>query len=313
MPRNITAAMLLTVFSITTLSGFTANAKDADTGITPDDIAGQWHGSRGDIAITLSWDGKREHLKLRQSYSNPGRGVAAALVPLQNKETGCIDLRLDSYSRSEGRQSAIIATIKRDSSGTLRLSVLARVKKLDTNVRVVKDVPLQPVDRSSEVDIFDSVQQNSDYRVSLLSVTKGVAFLDSQKLVSDGGRTPGNNVVPWMRVATVIEKLTDKEEPWGFKAEGADGTELPGKLRIETNGHIHTSRISGLAEMDLHYPPLRHAIFPTESPKGASPKSKVYLFTLSGKIQQSETVTFRFWFGNGADRRELVFQGVPLP
>lgn len=43
--------------------------------------------------------------------------------------------------------------------------------------------------RKSEIDTFDSVQQNSDYRVSLLGVTKGVAFLNSQELVSDGGRT----------------------------------------------------------------------------------------------------------------------------
>ncbi|GAA4453134.1 hypothetical protein [Novipirellula rosea] len=167
--------------------------------------------------------------------------------------------------------------------------------------------------RKSEIDTFDSVQQNSDYRVSLLGVTKGVAFLDSQELVSDGGRTPGNKVVPWMRVATVIEKLTDKEEPWGFKAEGADGTDLLGKISIATNGPTHTTRSRGLAEMDLDFPPLHAAIFPTETPKGSSPKSKVYLFTLSGKIHKFETVTFRFWFGNDADRRELVFQGVPLP
>jgi hypothetical protein len=165
----------------------------------------------------------------------------------------------------------------------------------------------------SEIGTFDSVRQDSDYRVSLLSVTKGVAFLDSQELVSVGGRTPGNNVVPWMRVATVIEKLTDKEEPWGFKAEGADGTDLVSKISIATDGHSHTTRSRGLAEMDLDFPPLQGSIFPTETPKGSSPQSKAYLFTLSGKIQKSETVTFRFWFGNEADRRELVFQGVPLP
>lgn len=167
--------------------------------------------------------------------------------------------------------------------------------------------------QKSEIDTFAAVQQNSDYRVSLLGVTRGVAFLDTQELVVDGGRAPGNQAVPWMRVATVIERLTGRDEPWGFQAEAADGTDLVGKISIETNGHTHTTRSRSLAEMKLPYPPIHAAIFPTDTPKGTSPNAKVYLFTLSGKIRKSETVTFRFWFGDEADRRELVFQGVPLP
>jgi len=165
----------------------------------------------------------------------------------------------------------------------------------------------------AEINTFDSVQQNRDYRVSLLGVTKGVAFLDSQELVSDDGRAPGNNAVPWMRVATVIEKLTDKEEPWGFKAEAADGKQLLAKIDTAKNGKTSTTRSRSLAEMDLGFPSLHHVIFPTETPKGLRSKSKVYLFTLSGRIRNSETATLRFWFGNEADRRELVFQSVPLP
>ena len=165
----------------------------------------------------------------------------------------------------------------------------------------------------SEIATYKSVQQNKDYRVSLLNVTKGIAFLDSQELINDGGRAPGKNAVPWMRVVTVIEKLTDQDEPWGFRAESADGKELVGKIRIERNSHVFGSRTSGIAEMDLHSSPLRAAIFPAETPKGSSPKSKVYLFTLSGKIQESDTVTFRFSFGDEGDRRELVFKNVPMP
>lgn len=117
-----------------------------------------------------------------------------------------------------------------------------------------------------------------------------------------------------MRVTTVIEKLTNKNEPWGFKAETADGTEFVGNINIEWNdGHVIGSSSSGIAEMDLHYPPLRHAIFPAETPKGSSPKTKVYLVTLSGKIHESDTVTFRFSFGDEGDRRELVFKNVPMP
>lgn len=167
--------------------------------------------------------------------------------------------------------------------------------------------------QQSEIPAFGSVRQNDDYRISLLGVTRGIAFLKTQELVSDGGRAPGNNAVPWMRVATVIKKLTDKDDPWGFKAETADGTEVPGKLRVQTNGHIHTSHSRGLEEMDLQFPPLRAAIFPTEPPQGSSPETKVYLFTLSGRMQESDTVTFRFWFGGDGDRRELVFKNVPMP
>ena len=167
--------------------------------------------------------------------------------------------------------------------------------------------------RKSEIATFESVQQDKDYRVSLLGVTKGIAFLDSQELINDGGRPPGKNAVPWMRVTTVIEKLTNKNEPWGLKAETADGTEFVGKIRIEKDGQVFGTRTSGLAEMDLIFPPLRTAIFPAETPKGSSPKTKVYLFTLSGKIQESDTVTFRFSFGDEGDRRELVFKNVPMP
>ena len=64
--------------------------------------------------------------------------------------------------------------------------------------------------QKSEIATFESVQQDKDYRVTLLGVTKGIAFLESQELINDGGRPPGKNAVPWMRVVTVIENLTDK-------------------------------------------------------------------------------------------------------
>ena len=168
--------------------------------------------------------------------------------------------------------------------------------------------------RKSEIATFESVQQNKDYRVSLLGVTKGIAFVDSQELIGDGGRPPGKNAVPWMRVVTIIEKLTDKNESMGFTAETADGKELVGKVRIESNGRVFTSRARGNAEMDCDFPPLRAATFPVGLPKGLNAKtSKVHAFTLSGKFQPSETVVLRFSFGDAKDRRELVFNNVPLP
>tara|TARA_R110002095_G_scaffold189660_1_gene167280 strand:+ start:2865 stop:3455 length:591 start_codon:yes stop_codon:yes gene_type:complete len=167
----------------------------------------------------------------------------------------------------------------------------------------------------SEIATFESVQQDKDYRVTLLGVTKGIAFVDSQKPINDGGRPPGKNAVPWMRVVTVIENLTDKDEPWGFSAETADGKELVGEIKWKTNGRVFESRTSGaIAEMDYNYPPLRFATFPVGMPEVVNEKkSKVYSFTLSGKLPHSETAVLRFSFGDANNRRELVFKGVPLP
>lgn len=168
--------------------------------------------------------------------------------------------------------------------------------------------------RKSEIAAFQSVQQNKDYRIHLLGVTKGIAFLDTQEMVGDGDRSPGKNAVPWMRVATVIEKLTDKDEPLGFTTETNDGTELVGKIRIESNGRVGKHRSGGTAEMDFDSPPLRAATFPTGIPKGLdAKKAKVYIFTLSGKFQSVETMLLRFSFGSESNRRELVFKRVPLP
>lgn len=168
--------------------------------------------------------------------------------------------------------------------------------------------------QKSEIATFESVQQNKDYRVSLLGVTKGIAFVDSQEPIGDGGRPPGKNVVPWMRVVTVVERLTDKNEPMSFRAETADGKELVGKVRIESNGRVFTSRARGHATMDCEFPRLRAATFPVGLPEGLNAKtSKVYAFTLSGTFQPSETVVLRCSFGNAENRRDVVFNHVPLP
>ncbi|MFI4849787.1 MAG: hypothetical protein ACIAZJ_11860 [Gimesia chilikensis] len=168
--------------------------------------------------------------------------------------------------------------------------------------------------RKSEIATFESVQQNRDYRVSLLGITQGIAFVDSQAPIDDGGRAPGNNVVPWMRVVTVIETLTDKDETWGFSAETADGKPLVGKVRIEANGRVIGSRSNGIIEMDCNFPQLPAATFPVGLPLDLNEQqSKVYSFTLSGKFQPAETAVLRFTFGDAKHRRELVFDDVPLP
>ncbi len=56
------------------------------------------------------------------------------------------------------------------------------------------------------------------------------------------------------------------------------------------------------------------ATFPVGMPEVLNAKkSKVYVCTLSGKFQPSETVVLRYSFGDANNRRELVFKDVPLP
>lgn len=168
--------------------------------------------------------------------------------------------------------------------------------------------------RKSEIATFESVQQNKVYRVSLLGITQGIAFVDSQALIDEGDRPPGNNAVPWMRVVAVIEKRTNKDETWGFSAETTDGKPLVGKVRIEANGRVIGSRSNGITEMDCDAPQLPAATFPVGLPQDLNEQqSKVYSFTLSGKFQPAETVVLRFTFGDLKNRRELVFDDVPLP
>ena len=168
--------------------------------------------------------------------------------------------------------------------------------------------------QKSAIEKFQSVQQDGDRRISLLSITKGVAFLDSQKLIADGWRPHGENMVPWMQVAVAIEQLSDKSEPMGFDVETPDGKELVGKLKVEMDGHVITSRSRGITELDSDSPQIRRATFPSKPPASIQTRDpKVFLFTMSGKFQETETVTLRFWFGDKKDRRELVFKDVPTP
>ncbi len=71
--------------------------------------------------------------------------VAASLVPLENKKTGAVDLRLD-YRNTTGSYSANIATIKRNKEGKLTLSILAKAAEISPDWRPVVGIPLKRVD-----------------------------------------------------------------------------------------------------------------------------------------------------------------------
>ncbi len=93
-----------------------------------------------------------------------------------------------------------------------------------------------------------------------------------------------------------------------------DGKPLVGKVRIAANGRVIGSRSNGISEMDCDTPRLPAATFPVGLPQDLNEQqSKVYCFTLSGKFQPAETVVLRFTFGDANNRRELVFDDVPLP
>ena len=307
---------------------FSVSLATADEPMKLHDITGDWHvtalESRGRADSGVSFAGMRYRFAKDTWTTWTGKTTPAGLSgkpPLKVKYT--IDdthrPRQINMVLETGEGKRTMPAIYKIESGKLYICMGRedRPKVFATdgtkNLCYVAERTKSDEPRTSAIGLFESTQQNDDYRVTLLGVTKGVAFLDSQVLVAGGGRSHGKNVVPWMRVTTVIEKLTNKNELQGFAAETDDGTEFVGEIDTEINGNVAGGRASGTEEMDLNSPPLRGAIFPAEKPNGTSPKTKVFLYTLSGKIPESDTVTFRFSFGAEGDRRELVFKNVPMP
>lgn len=142
-----------------------------------------------------------------------------------------------------------------------------------------------------------------DYRVTLLGITKGIAFLDSKNRVTDDGRSCGKNAVPWARVAVMIERPGEEDGPWRFELQTADDQKV-----------VQSVKLAGITEIDLDFPRLAAAIFPTSPPEVDSPeRAKVFLITLSGVSRESKLATIRFEFGSKAQRQELIFENIPIP
>ncbi len=142
-----------------------------------------------------------------------------------------------------------------------------------------------------------------DFRVTLLGITKGIAFLDSEDRVTGDGRSCGANAVPWARVAVMIERPEKQDGPWRFDAQTVDDQKA-----------VQPVKVAGITEMDLNYPPLAAAIFPTSIPEVDAPeRAKVHLITLSGISPESKLVTMRFKFDLEAQHQELIFENIPLP
>ncbi len=171
--------------------------------------------------------------------------------------------------------------------------------------------------QAATVAIYGGQQASSKVRVTLLGITKGVAFLESQELAADGGRKHGDNVIPWLRVAVLAEGISDHPRrlgPIGIKIQTADGQEIVESLKVQrlVNGELAPidGRASGVAQVALDFSPAAQMLFPTAPPRVEKPEQSVLLFfTMSGRVREARKAELILRFGN----EEIVFKGVPVP
>jgi hypothetical protein len=166
------------------------------------------------------------------------------------------------------------------------------------------------------VGIYEVTQESRKLRVTVLGITKSVAFLASQDLVADGDRPHGSHTVPWLRINVLVERLTDDAlGPVGWKLQAADGQGLVEQTNIQTGGFSISSRASGTAQISMdNTQHLASALFPTALPKVDNPnRSTVFAFTVSGHFREADKANLILGFGEGEQREEIVFKDVPIP
>jgi hypothetical protein len=82
----------------------------------------------------------------------------------------------------------------------------------------------------------------------------------------------------------MIERPENKDGLWRFTAQTVDDQKV-----------VQSVKLAGITEMDLNYPPLAAAIFPTSIPEVDSPeRAKIHLITLSDVSPESKLATMRF-------------------
>jgi hypothetical protein len=174
---------------------------------------------------------------------------------------------------------------------------------------------------TASVETYGAQQATPKLRVTLLGITKGVAFLESQELAVDGGRKHGNNVIPWLRVAVLTERLNDQAKPLGpvgIEIRTPEGREMvePLKVQHSVDGQLVAvkSRASGVAQMQLDFEHLAQTLFPTAPPKVEKPEqSFVLVFTISGRVRDAAKIELIMRFGDATESEEVVFTDVPVP
>lgn len=171
------------------------------------------------------------------------------------------------------------------------------------------------------ISSYPACQTKADIRVSLLGISKGVAFLKSQEPAADGGREHGDNAVPWLRVSVLVEMLGDNPAPlgtWSYEIQTSEGKELVDKIRhkltVKGEPVLVSGSSSGVAEWDVDHPQLSSQLFPSASPEVENPKqSKVFQITESGRFRKTPTTTLLLHFRKEGGEQNFVFNDIPLP
>jgi hypothetical protein len=180
-------------------------------------------------------------------------------------------------------------------------------KAIDFSVATIQSYPAQ--------------QTKGKLRISLLGVTKGVAFLDSQEPVIDGDRNHGENAITWLQAAVLVERLGDEPQAlasvgFEFRGPGGEGLveEIKYKLSVDTKPVVVDGHGSGVAFVDLKSRHLSHDFFPVAPPHVEKPdQAIVALATQSGRIRATRTATLLVRIGKDDARQEFLFENLPMP
>ncbi len=171
------------------------------------------------------------------------------------------------------------------------------------------------------VQSYRAQQTNGRLRVSVLGITKGVAFLDSQKPVIDGGRKRGDNAIPWIRAALLVERLGD--DPAQLEAVNIEFRTSKNQPLVEDFKYamsVDEKRVvvngtgSGIAFFDADYWLLASNLFPSAPPVVEQPdRSTILVATESGQIRDTTKATLIVNFGHEPNQQTFVFKNCPMP
>jgi hypothetical protein len=159
------------------------------------------------------------------------------------------------------------------------------------------------------------VQSSDSLRVSVLGVTKGVAFLKSPEPVADGGRAEGSHPVEWMQVKVLVEMLGEVNSIGVYKSElvTPDGQPFATPKLVDGAGTVMaSSTIESDLTGDLRLPTM---LYPSRVPqlKDAT-RGKVFVFGVSGELHTGKAIRLELSFSGkkGEASGEFVFD-LPVP
>lgn len=157
-----------------------------------------------------------------------------------------------------------------------------------------------------EVSRAQLIQTNKNRRITVLGVTRGVAFLKTTDPVVDGDREVGVNPVEWMQIKLFVEMLVDVKSIGNYRWELL----TPEGKSLATNAHGGST-----IECDLNAPRLPALLYPVRAPQpNVESGGKVLIFGESGDLYTGRTVHLKmsFWAKGSSKREEFRFI-VPMP